>query len=408
MVYPHPIVLLWVQDAAVAGTGLVAYFWILDYLERRKVSWWPAAGAAVVVLAVLVVNPGVYQTLFFDFHMETISTFFLVLAGRDVWLGRHRRAWIWVAGVLLCGTFAAVTLIGLGISAVLAGKDTRRQGLYLLGAAVGWLFFISVIGANAGSGLASYAYLTGRATLPANAGIAVVVTGMLSHPSRVVHELHLKLHYFWLLIKPVGVVGLASAWGFGVPVVVMVTNGLNFNYEFILQAFQSFAVFPFLLLGTVMVLVWLAQRFRFGWLPCVVLALVLTVQALAYGITNSPGNIRWAIDNVPAAAGAQIRKALALTPPQAEVITSTGIMGRFSDRPHIYFFSPNGTYPVNDSEVEFVFDPAREQAAGYDDAAIAYVGSQLHARPVLEAAGIYVFQWHPPAGVKSVRFPPAG
>jgi len=38
--------------------------------------------------------------------------------------------------------------------------------------------------------------------------------------------------------------------GLRVPVVVMVTNGLNFNYEFILQAFQSFAVFPFLLLGT--------------------------------------------------------------------------------------------------------------------------------------------------------------
>jgi len=48
-----------------------------------------------------------------------------------------------------------------------------------------------------------------------------------------------------------------------------------------------------------MVLVWLAQRFRFGWLPCVVLALVLTVQALAYGITNSPGNIRWRSTTFP-------------------------------------------------------------------------------------------------------------
>jgi len=55
---------------------------------------------------------------------------------------------------------------------------------------------------------------------------------------------------------------------------------------------------------------------------------------------------------------------------------------------------------VNDSEVEFVFDPAREQAAGYDDAAIAYVGSSYTPdRP--RGGRDLCIQWHPPAGSRA-------
>ncbi len=133
LVYPGSVALLWIQDLAVAASGFVVFLWIVDYLERRTVPWWPAAGVASVVLAVLVVNPGAYQILSFDFHMEPISTPFVLLAGRDLWSGRHRRAWIWVVTALTCGTFAAITMVGLGISALLAGRETRRQGARALG-----------------------------------------------------------------------------------------------------------------------------------------------------------------------------------------------------------------------------------------------------------------------------------
>ena len=39
-------------------------------------------------------------------------------------------------------------------------------------------------------------------------------------------------------------VGLASAWGFGVPVVVMVTDALSGNAALITQAFQNAAAIP--------------------------------------------------------------------------------------------------------------------------------------------------------------------
>jgi hypothetical protein len=162
LVLPQPVVLLWIQDLAVATSGFVVYLWIADYLERRRVAWWAAAGVATVALMAIVANPGVYQTLLFDFHMEPLSTVFILLAGRDLWWGRHRRAWIWVAIAPLFGAFAAITIIGLGVSALLAGRDIRREGVLLVIAGVAWLGLISVVGANSGSGLDYYAYLAGR------------------------------------------------------------------------------------------------------------------------------------------------------------------------------------------------------------------------------------------------------
>ena len=153
LVYPSPVALLWIQDLAVAGAGLVAYLGYVDYLERRTVPRWPAVGVASAVLVLLLAMPGAYQILSFDFHMEPLSAVFLLLAGRDLWSGRYRRAWLWVVLVLTCGTFAAVTLVGLGVSALLAGRATRRQGTLVVAVAIGWLALVSILGASAGSGL---------------------------------------------------------------------------------------------------------------------------------------------------------------------------------------------------------------------------------------------------------------
>lgn len=412
LVYPQPIVLLWVQDAAIAATGFVVYLWIVEYLERRKVSWWTSAGIAAVVLLALIVNPAVYQTLLFDVHLEPLSTLFVVLAGRDLWNGRHRRAWLWVGVVFLCGTFGAITVIGLGISALLAGQSTRRQGTLLVVAALAWLGLISAIGANLGSGLDYYAYLAGRTTLPKSSGVILVAVGSLTHPSRVIDMLHARLHYIYTLIKPVGVIGLASAWGFGVPFVVLVTNALNSQYVYIFQAFQNSAVFPFVLLGSVIVLVWFAQRFRFGWIPVLVIAVALMAQAASYGYRTSPSNISWAVGRIGAAPAVQLNRALSLTPPTAEVVATIGITGRFAGRPSIYFYAPNGSIPVKARQVIFVFDPAYETTIPQvtpedDDVAIAFVRDQLHARVRLDAAGITVLSWRPLPGTNHVVIPGA-
>ena len=116
------------------------------------------------------------------------------------------------------GRSAAITIIGLGLSAVLAGHASRRTGGLLILAGLGWLGLIDLIGANAGSALQYYAYLAGRSSLPAGSGLLLVAAGIVTHPQRVFTQLHLRMHYIWTLIRPVGIVGLASAWGFGAPV----------------------------------------------------------------------------------------------------------------------------------------------------------------------------------------------
>ncbi|MGD0391829.1 MAG: DUF2079 domain-containing protein [Acidimicrobiales bacterium] len=408
LVYPGSVALLWIQDLAVAGSGFVVYLWIVDYLERRTVQWWPAVGVASVVLAVLVASPGAYQILSFDFHMEPISTVFVLLAGRDLWSGRHRRAWIWVAVALACGTFAAITLVGLGISALLAGRETRRQGALVIAAAVGWLAVVSLLGASAGSGITTYAHLVGRQTLAGPTGIVVLVSGLLLHPARIIDQVHDRLSSMYVLIKQTGVVGLASAWGFGVPAVVMVVNALSDNSALSNQAFQNAAVYPFVLLGTVMVLVWTAQRFRYGWIPALAVAVAVTVQALSYGAGSAPATVRSSISEIGSARATQINRALALTPPDAEVISTISVMGRFCSRPDCYWFYPNGSFPVQSRPVVFVFDPASENKfpgadAVVDVSAVAFIRDHLHARTLVDADGVTALVWRPPAGTTEVH-----
>ena len=407
LVTSQSVVLLYVQDLAVAGTGLVAYLWIVEFLERKEVPLLTATAAAVVVLVVTVANPGIYQTIRFDVHMEPIAALFLVLAGRDFWRGRIRRAWIWSAVVLLCGSFAAIALFGLGLSALLAGKRTRRSGLLLLVASVGWLGLISALGADRGSGLSLYAYLAGRTTLSGPGGLAVLAGGILTHPWRVADHVYQRLGAVYQLIKPVGIVGLASAWGFGVPVVVLATNALNSRTDFLNNAFQNCAVFPFVIVGTVMVLVWLAEHVQVGWVLSLLVALAVITQAFTYGFTRSPADVRWALDQVPPGPASQLRAALGKVPPGAEVISTISVMGRFCGRESCYFFDPGGPRPVAARNVVFVFATGNETLAtpAGSAAAISYVRDSLHAQVLVDHQGVVAFDWHPPPGVREFTLP---
>jgi hypothetical protein len=404
---PQPIVLLWVQDLAIAGSGIVTFVWITEYLERQQVRRGVAIAVSSAALVVIMVDPGVYRSLQFDFHMEPLATFFLLLAGRDLWHGRHRRAWMFAFLVLLCGSFSAIMVIGLGVSAVLAGRDTRRSGLLLICAGLGWTALISVCHANQGSGLSLYAYLAGRQTLSGSSGVALILAGIVTHPWRVIDQLYRRLGDMYTLIKPVGVVGLATAWGFGVPVTVMTADALDSRPDFLTDSYQNFAVFSFVLLGTVMVLVWVAQRVSWGWIVSTGVGALALAQALAYGLTASPDSVRWTTSQVAAPTAAALRTALARTPADAETIVSLNVTGRFCARQWCYFFYPDGARPVHARDVVFVFTTADEALTTPDGAAvaIAYVRDTLHARVLVDAAGVAAFDWTPPPGTTEVTVP---
>ena len=95
-VWPHAIDLLIVQDAALAGAGLVAFRWVLEHLQLHAPNRRFAIVVAGAVGAVLVLQPWTYWAASYDYHSEPLAAFFVLLAGRDLWSDR-RRGWIWVA-----------------------------------------------------------------------------------------------------------------------------------------------------------------------------------------------------------------------------------------------------------------------------------------------------------------------
>ena len=319
LVFPQPVLLLWIQDLTATAAVLVAYLWILEHLENRHVPSrvaLPIGGAALVAI---LVNPLLWGTVTFDFHFESTAALFAVLAARGFYRERFASAWVWIALTLLCGDLPALYVVGIGVSALLAGRATRRHGLLLVVVGGAWLGLIAAIGANLGSSLNAYAYLAGRATLPAGGGMVLVAIGALTHPGRWIHELRIRLHDLWDLVEPAGVIGLASAWGFGVPIVVLVSTGLNPSPVFIGSPFQNFALFPFLLFGTVTVLVWLAARLHGHWVLPAVVGTVLFAAALVTGLHTSSTIVRTAIDTGPTAGqAAELRSVLQRTPGDAE------------------------------------------------------------------------------------------
>lgn len=123
-----------------------------------------------------------------------------------------------------------------------------------------------------------------------------------------------------------------------------------------------------------------------------------------------PRDVRYAISQVSAGQGAELRKALSRTPAGAEVIATIGIMGRFSARPYVYWFRPNSPMPVRSRQVVFIFDPAIEheivEAQATDDIqAAAFVQTHLHARVLVNADGISAFEWQAPAGTTVITLP---
>jgi hypothetical protein len=409
VVVPTPFVLLLVQDVSIAGSGLVAYLWIVDVLERSATPIWTASIVAVGVVLVTVVEPGMYQTASFDLHLEPMATLFLLLAGRDLWNGRFRRAWVFAAAVLLCGSVAAFGLFGLGLSAVLAGRSTRRHGLFLMTTGIAWLVLVNLLHATQASSN-GYAYLAGRSSLLGIGGLAALAGGVVTHPLRIVHQLQSRSADIWVLLRPAGVIGLTSAWGFGVPAAVILTDGLNSNRAYIDQGFQNFAVYPFVLVGTVMVLRWVASRLRPRHLVVGLVGLVglvLGAQGLAFGLDRSPADVRaFLAERASPTQSASLRTALAKTPASAEVISSLSVMGRFCGRESCYYFDWFHAEPVKSASVVWVFAPNYEGAPpGLVHIAIDHIRHDLHARVVADADGVTVLEWRPPPGTKHVTVP---
>ena len=127
-VWPHDVVLLWLQDIGIVVAEAVAFGWLCELAARRGRGaagggpWLAGAG-----LALLVLSPWIWWSASFDFHLESIALPFAVLLARDLYRDR-RRMWIWIAPILSAGAPEAVYVIGIGLGARPGRAPLPRPG----------------------------------------------------------------------------------------------------------------------------------------------------------------------------------------------------------------------------------------------------------------------------------------
>lgn len=422
-VYPHPIDLLVVQDLAIAGSSLVVVLFAADILERR----WPtrrrrarssplAWGAGLVglgLVAVVLADPFVYWTASFDFHIEVLATLFALLAARSLWAGQWRRAVVFAVLVALCGNVASTYLVALGISALLARRSLRLPGIALLAGGVGWAGLVGAVGGATGTLIgANYGYLA-HAPADQKVGLAAIVKGAIEHPGTPLHVLRTRADVIRRWVEAAGLLGVVMPIGFGMALVVLLSNELNASLGFstAVTSFQTFPVLCFVGVGTVEALVWLVRsRWRaLRWLVAPV-GVALLVGSGILSATWTPLAASGFL-KVDTAAATQLAAAVVpRVPPDAEVVVSQGVIGRFADRRLVYPFldiaGQGQQVPIFGGTVVFILTNQgieENPPTGLQNAVAAV--EHLDVQTISRSGGVYAFEWHPPAGVRSFTFP---
>jgi hypothetical protein len=402
-IWPHDVLLLWLQDAGVVAAEAVAFTWLCELAQKyrpgRDAAW--LAGAGLVLLAV---NPWIFASVSWDYHTEPLAILFAALVARDLANGR-RRAWACVAPLLGCGDVAGTYLAALGLGGVLAGRRSRLPGSVMACLGVGATLVITLIHGNLGSGrgLQAYAYLAAAGPLGAPLSLAALAKGIATHPLGVLRVLWAKRLDLWANLAPSGLAGIGFVWLLPITVVVLLANNLWGGWLFAPPGFQSLPLYVLLPAGTVAVLGRLMRRHRRA---ALLLTGLLVAQALAWAAVwgpRLPG--QWL--RVPAPAAATLASIEARIPASAEVIASQGVAGRFSGHAHVRPLFGPGTLPVN-GQTWFIITPMAGIETLSTASAMALTGElagPLRATLVTHTDGVWAFRWRPPPGVHTVTVP---
>lgn len=414
-VWPHAIDLLVVQDVALSGAGLVAYRWGLEHIDAHWRHRATAHAPAVVLGLVLLASPWTYWVASFDFHVEPLGVFFVLLAGRDLW---HRRArgWLWVIVVLLCGDVAALYLLGLGLAALVSGRWLWRRGVILLVVGVVWQALVAAVHSGKGSSLTTaYGYLAHHPIGTGLAGIFAIGVGIITHPGAPIHILFTRRNDVYNFLAGAGSFGILSPVGAGLVLAVLIPDALNVNSIFVsdVAAFQSLATVLACALGVVFFMSWLARRGRstLGLVMALVVGAIALVQTVAMGVHWAP-IAKDTFDKVSGPTAHELARVLKEVPPRAEAVVSQGVMGRFGERhliyPYLDVFANGQTVPLFGRTVYIVIVPTQgiESAPVLgSDAAIALL-RHLGARQFADHDGVDAFAWHVPTGQRQLTLPP--
>ena len=415
LIGPPGLLVLLAQDAAIALAGLIAFRWICNVLKNSSPGFlksWQIQSVAVLGLVLLAANPFTYTAISFDVHQEPFALPLIIAAAFDFSARRFRRAWIWVVSALLLGDVSASWIIGLAISAWFAGlcdsSDRRtlwKQSALLATAGVAWVGGLTAFGLEKNSS-AFYEYLAVApgAKVPAEIGHFQLLKAIVSHPRRILTTLFSHLHDMIANLAPTGVFGIFTPWTLGVPLIILVENGLTQGNLFSAPSFQSLPVYYFGAVGLIVLLTATFLRWPSRPIFVAVLALFVT-NAVLWGAVFIP-HLKETWLTVSSSQSSLLSRVESDIPASSEVVVSQGVSGRFANRQYIYMAAEDVRIPVHGKHIWFVLAPS----AGIEFSEIGQsnIASQLadsmHATRILTTDGIYVFRWTRPTDVKAVEF----
>ncbi len=413
----HGLGLLWIQDLAVVAVGLVAFLWVCEMLERPLRTGIPAHWLALLALVFLVGNPWVFETVAFDFHLEVFGTLFILLAARDLQRGQLGRSLVWVVVTLCCGFVAATYVAGLALSALVAGRGRQRMmGVGLLVGGVAGVIVLTSAG-GAAAVVSFYSFLAGPHASP-HLSLGGLVVTVITHPATALKTLWASHLDLIAILAPVGILGLGWGWGFGVPLVVLLADALQYNSVLRSPSFQSFPVYTFVAIGTVMVLARMSQarlkapgrsaRTYDRGNPMVrAMAGLLALITVGWAITYTP-QISGTYLSVSSGAASVLRSVETAMPQNAEAIVSQGVIGRFSDRSHAEPILDMGqSLPLEAQTVWLIITPHQGRETVDPNVQLALIDAveARGARLLVASHGVWALKWSPPSGLHTLEVP---
>ena len=408
--WPRPVTLLWLQDAAAAGAEAVAFLWICDLASMRakKVLDHRAVWACLcLALILLVINPWVAWAVSADFHTEPLAALWLLAAARDLFAGR-RRAWIWLALLLLTGDVGASYCAALGVSAMIAGRRWWRTGLTVACVGLVWMVLLGAIHATRGTVPSYYAplILGHPGVVPATTTSLAVAKAVILHPGRAISAVWANGLNVWANLSAAGLLGIAWPPLFVPLLLVLLEGALAHGPRFSVPGSQNFLVLILGAVGTIAICLKLAERRgprRRLLLPA--LLLVLALNGVGWAAVWLPQVAKTWLRVTPPAA-ASLRQLARRVGAEDQTVVQQGVSSGFAGRRfvHLIFDLPN-TFQVSTQHVWLIFAPAQGiEAATPSDIyrGMTSLASVPHMRVALSANGIWAFEWTPPRGVRQL------
>jgi hypothetical protein len=433
-IWPHIVVIKWMQNLALVATQALALFWMCELAAKRWRDGDAGRRWAVPVVAlgvvVLIANPWYIWASSVDVHGEPFCALLVLAAARDLYSGR-RRAWIWIVLALLSTGIASTYVAAIGIAAVASGRVRLVRGAAITVLSVAYLAFLTrahllIVGGAADTFSpivtggtvpekvavirAAFAHATGARGLRGGAFVVAQVTygelikTVIEHPGNVIRAIWVNHNNLWAVISGSGLVGLLWLPAL-IPTAIVLLQG-GFVPGFSLPGFQNIFAIELMAVGTVAVCLKYAPavRSRYRWWFAGLLAL-LAINSVIWSAVWLARLTRQELDVTPAAAKvlSNLRSKIG---PNDEVVSSQGFVGGFADRKWVYrFFDDPTTFDVQHGrKVWIILAPSQGIETADASSTIATIAELAHnpeMHLVVQKAGITAFEWMPPRGVTS-------